>query len=97
MPGVVTTVRFKMPSAGAALFPSPGPKRTVPTYYSFNYGPVHFMNYDTEIPYDVGTPQWRCAPAGHSDRSRPWWRALCFSPAADAAAAGTWYIRVPTA
>jgi hypothetical protein len=71
-PGVVTTVRFKMPSAGAALFPSPGPKRTVPTYYSFNYGPVHFMNYDTEIPYDVGTPQWRCAPAGPPSRARLW-------------------------
>ncbi|KAK9842036.1 hypothetical protein WJX81_005390 [Elliptochloris bilobata] len=57
--GVVTTLRFKMPTAGAQRFPTPGPARTVPTYYSFNYGPVHFMNYDTEIPYDVGTPQWQ--------------------------------------
>ena len=60
--GVVTTLRFKMPAQGAAQFPTPGPARTVPTYYSFNYGPVHFMNYDTEIPYDIGTPQWLCAP-----------------------------------
>ena len=56
--GVVTTQRFKMPGNGQARFPTPSPAKAVPTYYSFNYGPVHFLNYDTEIPYDVGTPQW---------------------------------------
>lgn len=42
-PGVVTTVRFKMPGNGQQEFPTAGPPKTIPTYYSFNYGPVHFM------------------------------------------------------
>lgn len=61
LPGVVTTQRFKMPGNGQAQFPSPTSAKAVPTYYSFNYGPVHLLNYNMEIPYDVGTPQWLCA------------------------------------
>ena len=25
-------------------------------------GPIHFLSYDSEVPYEVGTPQYECAP-----------------------------------
>lgn len=27
------------------------------SYYSFNYGPIHFLQYDSETPYQPGSVQ----------------------------------------
>ena len=30
-------------------------------WYSFDFGPIHFLQYSTEQPFDEGSEQYRCA------------------------------------
>ena len=32
-------------------------------WYSFDFGPIHFLQYSTEVPFDAGSEQFRCRPA----------------------------------
>ena len=41
-----------------------------PCRYSFNHGPIHFIQTSTEQPFGAGSPQWQCVP------KPPWFRAL---------------------
>ncbi len=29
-------------------------------WYSFDFGPIHFLQYSTEVPFDAGSEQFRC-------------------------------------
>ena len=46
--GVAHEKRFKMP------LPAPGA-----FFYSFDFGPIHFLQYSTEVPFDEGSQQYR--------------------------------------
>ncbi len=30
-------------------------------WYSFDFGPVHFLQYSTEVPFDAASEQYRCS------------------------------------
>jgi len=55
--GVTHEKRFKMP------LPAPGA-----FWYSFDFGPIHFLQYSTEVPFDAASEQYRCRPT-HAVRS----------------------------
>lgn len=35
-----------------------GPEGAHEMWYSVDHGPVHFVQLNTEVPFDEGTPQW---------------------------------------
>ena len=47
--GVAHEKRFQMPLPAAGAF-----------WYSFDFGPIHFLQYSTEVPFDAGSEQYRC-------------------------------------
>lgn len=49
--GVSHQRRFKMPAPASEATP----------WYSFDFGPIHFLQYNTEVPFGKGSPQHRCA------------------------------------
>ncbi|KAK9834311.1 hypothetical protein WJX81_005574 [Elliptochloris bilobata] len=55
--GVIYQKRFPMPGTTFAPNASAQGANNGVSWYSYNYGPIHFLSYDSEVPYDVGTPQ----------------------------------------
>lgn len=47
--GVSHQRRFKMPAPAAEDTP----------WYSFSFGPIHFLQYSTEVPFNRGSPQYK--------------------------------------
>ena len=39
----------------------PAPASEAAPWYSFDFGPIHFLQYNTEVPFNKGSPQHRCA------------------------------------
>lgn len=51
--GVSHQRRFKMPAPATEDSP----------WYSFDFGPIHFLQYSTEVPFNKGSRQHRCGCA----------------------------------
>lgn len=69
----VKRVAATMPTAGSVS----------PFYYSFSYGPVHFLVYSTEHPFAEGSPQWRWVQSDLQSVDRaatPWTVAVAHRP-----------------
>ena len=42
--------------------PTPNPVEEAKYWYSFNHGPVHYIQYSTELDYGAGSEQNACGP-----------------------------------
>ena len=51
--GIPTHYRYRMPT--------PDPVEEGKYWYSFNHGPVHYIQYSTELDYGAGSEQNTCA------------------------------------
>jgi hypothetical protein len=50
-------------------------------YYSFDYGDLHVLSINYELPYDKNSPQYKFAEADLAASKQPWKVVICHSPA----------------